>query len=453
MAVGGGFRVTGPDGTDMVMGVERLQFADGTFDTADLVSKPPSQPASETATPSTGTGTAGNDNLVGNNVANTFQAYGGNDRVVGLGGNDSLYGGAGRDELVGNDGNDLLSGGAGNDEIYGGAGTDTAVFSGRTTDYTIVAVGGGYRVTGTDGTDTVLGVERFQFSDDTLTVAEFLNLVDDDTPTQPEAAVDEPVTPPSTGTTNDDGGIAVALKGDLVKSTNNGLDLDFDDPSGTGFKGISIVAVDQNSDLKVALGNRAQEAYVIYEDGAQATINGKVIEANAWTTQFNRIEPDGPAISGSALNTALQLGSIITDSWKITGTDKNDTISGLSRSEVLEGGRGSDHIEGNRGWDHIFGGNGWDKIEGGKGQDKLYGGIGKDTFIISEGDGTDTIYDLEAGDRLAIEGFDFTNLTQVRNRLEDRADGTSFLNLGNGDGFILAGDSQQSLNDVDIILG
>jgi len=464
VAVGGGYRVSGPDGTDTVLGVEQFQFANGTFTPAQLVggTTPAPAPTSEPATPTTTTttqvsgtvrGTTSDDNFVGGAGNDVFHTSGGNDRAVGNAGNDAFYGGAGNDHFTGNTGNDVFHGGAGNDQLFGGGGTDTAIFTGRTTDYTIVASGDGHRITGVDGTDTIQGIETLRFRDDTLSLSEYLAQVNG-TPSQADTAEETAsAAPVGNGASNDEGGIAVSLQGDLVRSERSGSDLDIAEASGNGFKGVNIIAVDSNSDLKAALGGQGNEAYVIYEDGARATINGKSIAADEWTTQFNRIDPDAPAISGSALNTALQLGSVITDSWRITATDKNDTISGLSRGEVIDGARGSDKIEGNGGWDHIFGGNGWDQIEGGRGQDKLYGGDGRDTFIISAGDDTDTIFDLEAGDRLAIEGFDFKSVFQVKSQLETRADCTSFLDLGDGDGFILSGDSVRSLDDVDIILG
>jgi|GEM_PF-6524554 len=77
--------------------------------------------------------------------------------------------------LDGRDGNDVLEGGRGYDTIIGGTGQDTVVFSGNFEDYVI-----GYddvessftvtHTTGTDGTDYVTGVEKFQFADGMKTI-------------------------------------------------------------------------------------------------------------------------------------------------------------------------------------------------------------------------------------------------------------------------------------------
>ena len=83
-------------------------------------------------------GTNGNDNLVGDDVANggdLMNGFGGDDTLSGLGGNDNINGDAGNDKLFGGAGNDLLDGGprrgpfTDNDTLDGGEGIDTATYS------------------------------------------------------------------------------------------------------------------------------------------------------------------------------------------------------------------------------------------------------------------------------------------------------------------------------------
>ena len=73
------------------------------------------------------------------------------------------------DTLTGNAGNNRLAGLGGNDTLDGGAGADTAVFTGLRAGYTFAkAVTGPVMVTdntGTEGTDTLLNIERLKFSD------------------------------------------------------------------------------------------------------------------------------------------------------------------------------------------------------------------------------------------------------------------------------------------------
>ena len=76
----------------------------------------------------------------------------------------------GNDGLRGNDFNNVLEGFGGNDTIDGGAGTDTAVFRGLRSQYTISHSAGNpnIAVSGPDGTDALLNVERLHFNDTTL---------------------------------------------------------------------------------------------------------------------------------------------------------------------------------------------------------------------------------------------------------------------------------------------
>jgi Ca2+-binding RTX toxin-like protein len=88
-------------------------------------------------------GSAGNDTLSGDALANALDGGTGNDTLLGRAGSDNLSGGAGfdrleggagddtlrgaenADTLLGGDGNDLLGGGKGVDSLDGGAGDDT----------------------------------------------------------------------------------------------------------------------------------------------------------------------------------------------------------------------------------------------------------------------------------------------------------------------------------------
>ncbi|MCP3384645.1 FG-GAP-like repeat-containing protein [Bradyrhizobium sp. CCGUVB4N] len=118
----------------------------------------------------------GNGHYAAGNVYNAY-LYNGDarsyiDNATGGSGNDTIIGNVIANVLKGGAGNDTITGGGGNDTIIGGAGIDTAVYSGselnylisydeNTQAYTIVDE----RPGSPDGTDTVSGVEYFQFSD------------------------------------------------------------------------------------------------------------------------------------------------------------------------------------------------------------------------------------------------------------------------------------------------
>ena len=75
------------------------------------------------------TGTAGNDELRGDDTANIMDGRAGNDRIFGLGGDDWLIGGDGNDTLYGGEGDDLLDGGEGADTLSGSIGYDTVTYA------------------------------------------------------------------------------------------------------------------------------------------------------------------------------------------------------------------------------------------------------------------------------------------------------------------------------------
>jgi hypothetical protein len=96
------------------------------------------------------TGDGGNNNLVGTSGPDTILGLGGNDTLSGLGANDTL------------------DGGTGNDFIDGGAGDDSAVFTGSLANYALADLGVRITIAGTDGSDTLVGVEHLRFADGTI---------------------------------------------------------------------------------------------------------------------------------------------------------------------------------------------------------------------------------------------------------------------------------------------
>ena len=82
-----------------------------------------------------------------------------------------LMGSEAGDALTGGAGNDTFEGLGGNDTIRGGAGTDSARFSGNRSQYTITPVGSDFTVTGPEGTDTLIAVERAVFADQTVVLS------------------------------------------------------------------------------------------------------------------------------------------------------------------------------------------------------------------------------------------------------------------------------------------
>ena len=80
----------------------------------------------------------------------------------------SIVGGSHNDTLTASTGGGLIVGGGGNDVINGGIGRAAAGYSGTHTGYAVSKTASGLSVrdtVGADGTDTLIGIERLQFSD------------------------------------------------------------------------------------------------------------------------------------------------------------------------------------------------------------------------------------------------------------------------------------------------
>lgn len=113
----------------------------------------------------------------------------------------------------------------------------------------------------------------------------------------------------------------------------------------------------------------------------------------------------GDHLNGGALNDALYGfgGKDV-----LYGNGGDDYLSGGVDDDFLDGGIGNDWLEGGDGDDSLSGSNGNDVIKGGHGNDVMTGGQGADLFVMSKGDGTDTIVDFGAGDVLHLEGVNYS---------------------------------------------
>jgi len=107
------------------------------------------------------------------------------------------------------------------------------------------------------------------------------------------------------------------------------------------------------------------------------------------------------------------------------GEEGNDTINGGAGDDIIEGGAGGDMLLGNEGHDIINGGSGNDflisgagndTLDSGTGDDNLFGGAGADQFLLTPGQGMDTVFDFEDGtDLFSLGGglnFNDLNITQ-----------------------------------------
>ncbi|GAB5471039.1 MAG: hypothetical protein Kilf2KO_40690 [Rhodospirillales bacterium] len=126
-------------------------------------------------------GAAHADSLDGGDGDDTLMGQIGDDSLAGGSGADSLEGGEGHDTLNGGEGNDVQSGGIGDDRLIGGSGDDSlsggpgddvAVFEGDFANATLGTSGSGDLLvtTGPGGTDSLTGIQRLEFDDQTILV-------------------------------------------------------------------------------------------------------------------------------------------------------------------------------------------------------------------------------------------------------------------------------------------
>jgi VCBS repeat-containing protein len=182
------------------------------------------------------------------------------------------------------------------------------------------------------------------------------------------------------------------------------------------------------------------------------------------------IEDDHGATASSTLTITVQGsddGAVITgtdDGETITGTNGDDTISALGGDDTVFGQGGGDHIFGGDGDDALLGEAGNDVIEGGNdndfasggdGNDQLLGQAGNDILLgddgndqLTGGDGFDQLYG-DAGDDVLAGGNDNDLLFggDGNDQLSGGA-GDDSLDGGEGDDSLGGGDGNDSLSDM-----
>jgi Ca2+-binding RTX toxin-like protein len=167
-------------------------------------------------------------------------------------------------------------------------------------------------------------------------------------------------------------------------------------------------------------------------------------------------EPQPPTLPVTPTNPGTS-SDLIPASQTQPEAPANLSLLGNSRSETLRGGDGDDRVEGGRGHDRLYGSNGNDQLLGGDGNDRLDGGLGGDEMWGGKGNdvyhmdsvtdwvyergnqGTDTVsssvsHKLGSNfERLVLTGSDDVNGTgnSLHNRLTGNA-GDNVLKGGGG---------------------
>jgi hypothetical protein len=196
-------------------------------------------PGSGVVSTSPNTTTDSSDVVTGSAQDELIDLKGGDDIAYAGAGDDIVVAGAGNDSVYGGSGNDQMKGDAGNDYLDGGDGvSDTVVFSGKSTEYSLVynALNASYTITDSktdvtaEGIDTLTNVEFAQFSNGLFAIT-----------TSGLTSVSAPPPPPSntpglvilsgvasagnilTATVSDPDGISGSVSYQWQTSTDNGV--------------------------------------------------------------------------------------------------------------------------------------------------------------------------------------------------------------------------------------
>ncbi|MFO1007910.1 MAG: calcium-binding protein [Planctomycetaceae bacterium] len=286
------------------------------------------------------TGGAGNDTIMGGNLA------------------DKLTGGAGNDSLVGGSGNDTMTGGLGADSLDGGADNDSLTIDNF--DTSVVGGVGVDRVTVTGATGAVsLNLTTGQIETVLASTSMFDNTFD------------------ATGAT-----WAVSITGGTGNDTLIGGNLNDSLIGGAGND--SLVGNSGNDTLTGGLGADSLDGGA---DNDSLTID------NLDTSVVGGLGLDKVTVTGAtgAVSMNLTTGQIETVLASASTFNNTFDATGATWSVNITGGSGNDTLFGGNQNDTLTGGAGDDWLIGNLGNDTLTGGIGTDTISYSTASGPVTV--------------------------------------------------------------
>lgn len=311
-------------------------------------------------------GSAFNDSIIGNDVANWIRGGAGNDTLIGGLGNDTAdYGDATSGVVAWLTG--FVSGGAGSDQLSGFENLDGSAFGdelrGAESDNRLRGLGGDDTLRGEDGNDTLegsAGNDRLEggFGDDQLSGGDGNDryLIE---------------TLGAHATVTDSGGAADGL---LLPRLVLG----------------HVVAYLQGADLHIELRDGA------FGDALMASTTVLDQAGTGRVEQLVQLDANGQPLRTWALASGTSGGA--GDDF-MAGTAGADTLAGNGGgdwmfghlgADRLDGGAGDDQLVGDAGNDTLLGGSGSDALDGGAGADTLDGGTGRD--LLAGGDGADVYF-------------------------------------------------------------
>ena len=348
------------------------------------------------------TGSSRGDILNGNGGNDTLTGREGNDILNGEAGDDILRGDAGNDVLDGGEGDDTIFGGVGNDVFQGGAGEDTAVFGGRDlADMAFVLDADGNLVLEDQfgDLDTLEDIEFIQFRDQTITIAEALELARFNGD-EGDNVID--------GNERDN-----TLNGNGGNDTLNGL---AGNDTLNGGTGNDILNGGEGNDTL----NGGEGDDTLNGGEGDDTLNGiagnNVIDGGAGNDTIRGGSGLGDTLDGgsgvdlvdfsrtvSSLGVNLETGEVVLGGNLIDETAVNfENINTGSGNDAVTGTADANIIRTGEGNDSIFAGAGDDTLDGGTGNNALNGGDGTDTADYSDFDSSDASFALNLDGNIVV---------------------------------------------------
>jgi len=447
-------------------------------------------------------GSANNDSLVGNGVANVIDGGLGNDVIRGGAGSDTLTGGLGNDDIRFDDltgqgvtiditsetatyavdgstdnfsgferyfttnqgdiitgsaavdtifalgGNDILNATAGSDILDGGADNDTIDYStlGGITNIDVTLDGSNIVIVDVvDGDDdSIVNIENITGSagNDSITGDEFRNTL--------SGAGGDDVLRGGGGDDDLDGGAGTdTVRFDDLTGTGIVLDIAAGTANYAGdgtqdtLSNFEIYYASNQNDIITGSVNADNVFALVGDDLFDASAGNDILDGGAGSDTI-----DYSGLSGiTSINAALS-GAVNSNITVVDGDDDSvvniENIIGSIGDDTLTGDTFANTLDGNAGDDILAGGGGGDNLFGGAGDDILDGGSGAD--VHAGGAGADTLLG-SAGNDIFIGGDDIDNI--------DYSGVTGPVNVNLGDG-VAANDGQggnDSLSEIENVTG
>ncbi|WP_445679178.1 beta strand repeat-containing protein [Radicibacter daui] len=361
----------GGEGTDLIQSSVSINLSSSTFSGQEIENV-------------TLTGKA-SLSITGNELDNTLTGNAGANVIDGGTGADTMIGGAGNDTYVIDDAGDTVTelANGGTDLIKASVSIDLADYA-NVENITLTGTGN-IDATGNDGANILTGNDGNNILDGGLGADTMTGGLGDDTYVVDN--IKDKVVEAKTGTAGGTDTVQTSLASYSIASLKGIENLTYTGSSnftGTGNTLANILTGGSGNDMlnggagaDSLIGGGGDDTYII------DNIGDTVTEADGEGTDLIQssvsIDLSAGGFAGQEIENITLTGKAAINA---TGNELDNILTGNAGANILTGGEGNDTLNG---------GAGADTLVGGAGDDILIGGAGNDTYIISQGDGFDTI--------------------------------------------------------------